>query len=118
MSSGPVESTIKEVYLRQEGLTEKDLQNYLDKEFGPGTYYAKMLHNTYYITAKYNVSLVRINFCTIVALELFCLWIGNNPAFLLYRQADVKKYAEEVEAAEAAEDTNTVTNEDNNAGGS
>lgn len=118
MSPEPVESTIKDVHLRQEGLTGKDLQNYLDKRFSPGTYDAVLLHNTYHITASSIVSLVRINVCNIVSLELFCFWVETNPTFLLYQQADVKKYAEKVEAAEAAEDTNTVTNEDTNAGGS
>lgn len=113
-----MESTIKEVHLCQAGLTGKDLKNYLDKQFGPGTYDAVLLHNTYHITASSVVSLVRTNVCTIVSLELFCFWVEINPTFLLYQQADVKKYTEKVEAAEAAEDTNTVTNENTNAGGS
>lgn len=83
MGPEPVESTIKEVHLRQAGLTGKDLKNYLDKQFGLGKSDAEMIHNTYYIMASSVVSLVRINFCTMVALELFCFWVETNSTFLL-----------------------------------
>lgn len=84
MSPGRVITTIKATHLNQAGLTEKDLRHYMNDKFGPGKFDAEIVHNTYYITACSMVSLVRFNFCTILALEIFCVWCETNPAFLLY----------------------------------
>lgn len=111
----PMVTTIQVPHLDQQGLKEKDVENYLKKNV-PGSLEAVVRNNIYYITAWSMVKIVRFKFRTIAAFEIFCFWFRTNPAFSLHQQLDIKKYTEKLKTDEAA--ANTVTNEDYNAGGS
>lgn len=58
MPSEPIVTTIQASHLHQQGLTVKDLEDYLNKKV-PGSFKAEMRHNTYHITAWYAVNIVR-----------------------------------------------------------
>lgn len=54
----PIVTTIQVSHLDQQGLTDKDVEDYLNKNV-PGSFKAVVRNNVYYITAWYTVKIVR-----------------------------------------------------------